>query len=104
MFGHRVIGLWQSCRGARVNITEPMLAGKVDLKKLRFPVLTSPKLDGVRCIIQGGVALARSLKPIPNVNVQKALKGLPDGIDGELIMGEPTARDAEGRSIAFRRT
>lgn len=71
---------------------KPMLAETCeDMRKVRFPVLASPKLDGVRCLIRGGQAVARSLKPIPNVHVQKMLAGLPEGLDGELICGRPTA-------------
>lgn len=68
---------------------KPMLAGKApaDLADLRFPVLASPKLDGIRCIIIGGRPMSRSLKPIPNEFVQRELTGLPDGLDGELMIG-----------------
>lgn len=84
---------------------KPMLADKItDITKLRFPVLASRKLDGLRATVQGGKLLSRSLKPLPNVHVQALFAGLPEGLDGELIVGDPTAKDAEGRSIAFRRT
>lgn len=68
-----------------------MLAGKapVDLNTLHFPLLASPKLDGIRCIIKDGVALSRKLLPIPNRYVQAQLKGLPDGLDGELMLDLP---------------
>lgn len=69
---------------------KPMLAGTVtDFTKLRFPLLASPKLDGIRCIICDGVAVSRKLLPIPNRFVQAQLKGLPDGFDGELMVGIP---------------
>lgn len=78
---------------------KPMLADKVtDVSALRFPVLASKKLDGVRCLVQDGRLVSRTLKPIPNVNVQKKFAGLPEGTDGELIVGDP--RDPE----AYRRT
>ncbi len=69
----------------------PMLAlSKLpDFNRLRFPLLVSPKLDGVRATMQGGRLLSRSLKPIPNKNVQAMFKGLPEGTDGELIQGVP---------------
>jgi len=76
-----------------------MLAGKLDapfvLEPHRFPVLVSPKLDGIRATVQGGVVLSRSLKPIPNAHVQ-ALLGKPEleGLDGELIVGNPASADA----------
>lgn len=67
---------------------KPMLAGKApkDLSKLTFPVLASPKLDGIRCHIHEGEAKSRSMKLIPNVSVRAALEGLPNGIDGELMV------------------
>jgi len=69
---------------------KPMLASAVtNFDGIKFPVLVSPKLDGIRATVQGGRLLSRSLKPIPNVNVQAKFKGLDEGIDGELIVGEP---------------
>jgi len=67
---------------------KPMLAGKApaDLTQLRYPVLASPKLDGIRCTIIDGVATARSLKPIPNNYVREMLQGIPNGVDGELMV------------------
>ncbi len=67
---------------------KPMLAGKApkDLTLLTYPVLASPKLDGIRCIIINSQARSRSMKLIPNVSVRRALEGLPDGIDGELMV------------------
>lgn len=58
---------------------------------LRFPLLASPKLDGIRCIVKNGLALSRSLKPIPNKHVQGILSRLPSDLvlDGELIVGDP---------------
>jgi len=76
-----------------------MLAGKLEapfvLASGRFPVLASPKLDGIRATIQGGVVMSRSLKPIANLHVQ-ALLSRPEleGLDGELIVGNPAAADA----------
>jgi DNA ligase-1 len=74
---------------------QPMLSGKApaDLTKIQYPVHVSPKLDGIRAVIHGGQVLSRKLKPIPNRWVQDRLKGLPDGLDGELIVGDPRATD-----------
>jgi DNA ligase-1 len=67
---------------------KPMLAGKApkDLSQLRYPVLASPKLDGIRCHIHEGEAKSRSMKLIPNASVRAALEGIPDGVDGELMV------------------
>ena len=70
---------------------KPMLASHADLESINFPVMCSPKLDGVRAVVLGGKVLSRSLKPIPNKFVQ-ALFSDPcfEGLDGELIVGSPT--------------
>lgn len=70
---------------------KPMLAGKIEnINTIEFPVIASPKLDGVRAIIIDGVVMSRSLKPIPNKHVQE-LFGVSslNGLDGELIVGNP---------------
>ena len=80
---------------------KPMLAGKcTDITKLNYPVLVSPKLDGIRATIQNGVVLSRSLKPIPNLYVQEMFRNLPDGLDGELIVGSPTDKDVYRTSVS----
>lgn len=68
---------------------KPMLATDAELDKLRFPLLASPKLDGVRAIVRNGVVYSRSNKPIPNPGVQAAFKEY-EHYDGELIVGSPT--------------
>ena len=66
-----------------------MLATDYEPEKLRFPVLASPKLDGIRAYVKDGVVLSRQNKPIPNKHVQK-LFGKHEHFDGELIVGSPT--------------
>lgn len=74
----------------------PMLAAKTpdDITQLRFPLYASPKLDGVRCLIRAGQPVSRTLKPIRNAHVKSVLSyvGL-EGLDGELVVGSPTAPD-----------
>ena len=71
---------------------KPMLAGEADVEKLVYPVLGSPKLDGIRVIIKDRVVLSRSLKPIPNAYIQKLFgREEFEGFDGELTVGEPSA-------------
>jgi len=80
---------------------KPMLAAKADEATIQFPVLLSPKLDGVRCLVVKGVAVGRSLKPIPNHHVQHLFGSHAwDGLDGELIVGDPTAADAFQRTTS----
>jgi DNA ligase-1 len=45
-----------------------------------------------------GVLMSRNLKPIPNAFVQEKLKDMPDGLDGELIVGSPTGDDVWNRT------
>jgi DNA ligase-1 len=80
---------------------KPMLACEADLPKLKFPVLASPKLDGVRALVRDGGVLSRSLKPIPNRHVQMMF-GRPEleGFDGELILGDPTHPEAYRRTVS----
>lgn len=67
-----------------------MLACKAPpLEDIRVPLIGSPKLDGIRCTIQNGVALSRTLKPLPQPTLQKFFSdGRFDGFDGEITVGE----------------
>lgn len=67
------------------KVLKPLLATKAELDKIKYPVLATPKLDGIRCLMVDGVAMSRSMKPIPNEFVQKELAGL-HGLDGELMV------------------
>jgi DNA ligase-1 len=63
----------------------------------------SEKLDGIRCIVFGGVAYSRSLKPIPNKSIQAYVKHhweMLDGMDGELIVGDKNAPDVFNQSTS----
>lgn len=74
---------------------KPMLSHTItDTTAVRYPVLVSQKLDGIRCLIINGVAVSRNLKPIRNEYVQ-AIIGMSEynGLDGELIVGDPFAED-----------
>jgi len=75
----------------------PLLAAKVeseeDLGKLTYPVLVSPKLDGIRMICHRELgAVTRSLKPVPNKHIRDIMSNLAYvGLDGELVSGPETA-------------
>lgn len=66
-----------------------------DLNSIRFPVLASPKIDGIRCVTiddvpspgQSSVPMTRSLKYIPNRHTFREVAKLPPGLDGELVTG-----------------
>lgn len=68
---------------------KPMLAGKADLDNIKFPVMASPKLDGVRVIVRDGVVYSRNFKRIPNDWCQTLFgRKECEGFDGELIVGD----------------
>jgi len=72
-----------------MELIKPLLAATFDATKAVFPYLATPKIDGIRFVMKGGVALSRSLKPIRNEFIQAMLSAnLPDGIDGELTSGD----------------
>lgn len=80
------------------EVFSPMLASNyesVKPGKMRFPKMASPKLDGIRCVIQNGIAVSRNLKPIRNKFILNILSSKKlEGLDGELIVGSATADDA----------
>lgn len=77
---------------------QPMLATEHEPEKLVFPLYASPKYDGIRCLgMQIGdkvLPVSRTLKAIPNQHLQ-AMFNNPyfAGLDGELVVGSPTAHD-----------
>lgn len=73
------------------------------VKTQKFPYYLSEKLDGIRCIIFGGVAYSRSLKLIPNLSIQAYVQLHADvlnGFDGELIVGDKNAPDVFNQSTS----
>lgn len=69
-------------------ITSPMLAAELtDERLLRYPLLATPKVDGIRFLVVGGRAVTRSLNPIPNDHIRTWIEAnLPDGVDGEITV------------------
>lgn len=80
----------------------PMLAAAADdLSALRYPLLASFKMDGIRATITPEGPRTRSLKEIPNRHVQAMLSMLPVGLDGELaVIGANGAADFRATSSA----
>ena len=55
---------------------------------VEFPVLATPKIDGIRALKIDGVLVSRAFKPIPNSQIRGILEELlPDGADGEITCG-----------------
>lgn len=78
-------------------IFSPMLAYQktpetpAQLGKLKFPMLMSPKLDGIRMTNYGQI-VSRTNKMFPSAYVKKRFgRAYLLGIDGEAIKGEPTS-------------
>lgn len=72
------------------DLFKPNLAGKAEDASIRFPVLASPKIDGVRAI-RFDRLMSRSMKEIPSAFVQRILSSSwLDGLDGELVVGSAT--------------
>lgn len=80
-----------------ITTFKPMLSATVTdaERQLTYPLVASPKLDGIRAVVIDGVVYSRNLKPIPNKHVQKLFgRKVYNGLDGELIVGNPAAPDA----------
>lgn len=60
--------------------------------QLHFPLMASPKIDGIRATVRNGVVYARSNEPIRNINVQRKF-GYLEHFDGELGVGDPWRHD-----------
>lgn len=79
---------------------KPMLSATIkDIGDVQFPVMASPKFDGIRALVVDGVVMSRNLIPIPNKHIQRVF-GDPrfNGLDGELICGDPWAKDCFNRT------
>jgi DNA ligase 1 len=76
----------------------PMLAAKIkELGLLQYPLLATPKVDGIRCITRekqiydlfaktNVEAVSRVLLPIPNLHIQQTLASYNlTGLDGEIV-------------------
>jgi DNA ligase-1 len=73
-------------------VLKPMLAETLELddnslSSVAYPVLASPKLDGIRCLKLDGRALSRKFLDIPNEHIRKMISsaGVVNGCDGELM-------------------
>lgn len=77
----------------------PMLASPANLATLRYPLLASPKLDGLRGFVEDGVLLSRTRKVLPNRFVQEILGDTAlNGLDGEVVVGPANAKDVYRRT------
>lgn len=91
---------------------KPMLAAKIEfdpsnpavlndqLAQLRYPVIGSPKVDGIRVLCHPELGpVTRQFKPVPNTHVRTMLSNkLLAGLDGEVVVGEPNVGDVFNRT------
>lgn len=59
------------------------------LNTLRYPVIATPKIDGIRCAVENGKLRTYNKKPVPNRYVNQVLGQIIhfiEGFDGELIV------------------
>ena len=82
------------------KVFKPLLAVACeDVSKVKYPVLLSEKLDGIRASVHNGVVMSRSMKPIPSAAVQaKFGRSEYEGYDGEIIYGDKNAKDVFNKS------
>lgn len=86
-----------------VVVNRPMQAAKTSEAflrgpKMKWPVIASPKLDGIRCIVPTGMGpVSRTFLPIPNEYTRRGLLEHDAwGLDGELIIV-----DGDGKALPF---
>lgn len=72
---------------------KPLLAAPADVDALRYPLMASPKIDGIRCLLMDGGVCSRTLKLIPNLHIRSMLASAPVGYDGELLTYTGGVRD-----------
>ena len=79
-------------------ITRPILAVKLgnkrggishtaeeDIQNVPYPVICTPKIDGIRAFTLDHTATSRNGKEIPNIYISQKIGSLEDGLDGEIV-------------------
>jgi len=80
---------------------KPMLAVEANLDSLEYPMYADYKWDGIRAMVIDGVVYSRSMKPIRSKQVQELFgKEEYNGIDGELVVGDPFAKEVFQRTTS----
>lgn len=89
-----------------MTIKRPMLAATwVEGTKLRFPLASSPKLDGLRVLCHPELGpVTRSFKPVPNEHVREMLYDpMFAGFDGEMMLTDSNANFNAIQSAVMRK-
>lgn len=73
--------------------------------EIKFPVLASPKLDGIRVCKFEGKTRTKSGKPIPSKRLRAFIEAhIPEGFDMEIIMGAPNDPAVYSRTFSAAMT
>lgn len=83
---------------------KPLLGEDVVLSLVQWPMLMPPKLDGIRVVYPnpGAAPLTRKLLPVPNPHINRVITDFKlSGLDGEIIVGEPTGEDVYNRTQSY---
>ncbi len=72
------------------------------LEKMKYPVYVSPKLDGIHFIQRGQKLESRTLKILPNLELQIRF-AIPEirNMEGEITIGNPMAHDVFKKTHSF---
>ena len=87
-----------------MKLIRPLLSPQNDplsdpsyFNRLRYPLLLSPKFDGIRGVVQGGQVVSRTGKSLPSYQVQDEFSKY-EGLDGELVVDNPVDYNVYNRS------
>lgn len=70
-------------------IERPMLAARAEsVEDIWYPCSATPKVDGIRALRVEDDFLTRAFKQVPNRHIRNHCLQLPEGLDGELIVGD----------------
>jgi len=76
---------------------EDPLSCRSFFEQLQYPMLVSPKIDGIRGVVKNNCLMSRSFKPLANQQIQERFTSV-NHVDGELTYGEPTGHDVLNRA------
>jgi DNA ligase-1 len=84
-------------------ILKPMLAAKLEWQRVRYPVYVSPKIDGIRMVVEDGQPWSRTHKVLPNRHLRDCVwdaRELLEHLDGEVVVGKPTAPEVYNKTMS----
>ena len=81
---------------------KPLRGALIDLDKVTWPMFMSPKLDGIRALVDREGVISKNLLLLPQPAVQRKFwHGELAGLEGELIVGHPTDPDIYNTTMSF---